>query len=156
MAAKWSMLIVLRTSFGINFLCISPLHENLYFVTFIIRNACCCFSRPPILASKVHPITMFVQGTFLDTLLFNFILISYKIVDLGTSSKSSGGQDATQNLVTSHVLSKTKIWDFPAPENLIRDLFLQSSLPRPPPLYMLDRHGLALDSLLDRFQTPFY
>ena len=49
---------------------ISQFPENSYFATTIMRNGCFGFSRPAILASKVHPQIIIVQDTFLDTLFF--------------------------------------------------------------------------------------
>ena len=56
-----------------------------YVATRIMRNACLYISRPPILASKMHPKYMVVQDAFLDTLFVIYVDLYTKAVDLGTS-----------------------------------------------------------------------
>ena len=52
-----------------------------------MRDASFCFSRPPILASKINPRIMFFQDTFLDTLFDQSIFIFAKMIDLGDPFK---------------------------------------------------------------------
>ena len=52
--------------------------ETSKIATSIMRNACFCSSRPPILALKIHPEIMFFQDAFLDTLLVDVMLVLYK------------------------------------------------------------------------------
>ena len=42
---------------------------------------------------------MFFQGAFLETLFYDFVLILYERVDLGTSSKCSGRQNVIQKSI---------------------------------------------------------
>ena len=52
MASKLSILLIVWYPFGINFLYISQIPENSYFAICIMRNACFCYFRPPILVHK--------------------------------------------------------------------------------------------------------
>ena len=110
--------------FGINFLYISWPPKNECFATHILRNACFCFSRPPILASNIHPKNMFFQDTFQDTLLHDFMLIVSENCRFRDTSKSSGRQNGTPNRPssakmlkkTTHGAPKTCSWNKPASE----------------------------------------
>ena len=67
------MLVVLGTSFGINFLYVSHFPENSYLATRIMRQHLFYNFRPPILASKANQQIMFFPTRFLDLIcLFDF------------------------------------------------------------------------------------
>ena len=72
---KSSIFIVLGILFGIDFHDVSQLLENSCFATCIMWNPCFWFSRPPIMASKIHPKIMSFQDAFLDTLFDDFMVI---------------------------------------------------------------------------------
>jgi hypothetical protein len=54
--------------------------EPAYFGTSIERELGSHHPGPPILASKIHPKTMFFQGAFPDLIFLHFILIFYEKV----------------------------------------------------------------------------
>ena len=121
-----------------------------------MRNACFCFSRPSILASRIHTKNICVQDTFLDTLFQDFILIVCENGRFGNRFKIQRGPRWCPASSKYFVLSKNA-WLFPAVEGFVRDLFLQHSLGTPlahfgPMLGLIWLHvGLISDSILFNF-----
>ena len=95
----------------------------LYISQLLELTFCNKYNTECFFASQDQPITKsYVFKTPSWTPFFEILYwMSAKINDLGTASKSSDGQDATQNLVNS----------FLALEGFFRDLFLQSYLVTP-------------------------
>ena len=80
------MLVVCWTPFGINFLYISQLSENLYFATRIMRNACLS-KNLPLGHQKSIPKSCFFKTPSRIHFLFYFMLISYEINRFGVPFK---------------------------------------------------------------------
>ena len=74
----------------------SAKHQNLFNCNKYVAKRCFRLSRPSILASRIHHKIMFFRDAFQDTLLSDFITLYTKLLDWGTSSKSSGHKTETK------------------------------------------------------------
>ena len=145
MLPKWSIWIVLGTSFSIIFLYNSQFPENSYFATIIMRNACFYFTRLSVWRSKIYQQTMFLKRHLFFKIYADFI----ELLDSGIPSKSSVRQNVTPNRPSfARLLSRE-------PGNLrCTGIF---SRPVSPRLFGLTcTFCTTLGSVFDQFQIPFY
>ena len=71
------MLVVLETSFGINFLYVSQLPENSYFATSLMPKKLFNNFRPPVLASKINKQIMLFPAPFLDVIFLMYFILFF-------------------------------------------------------------------------------
>ena len=123
MVPKLLISIVLGISFGINFICVSQLPGNSYFVTLLMPSACFCFSRPPILASKIHPKIMVFPRHPPRHPFFDFMLTLYENDRFWDRFKNQRAPTCLQKSMWRQIVSPGSFF--------VRDLFLRSSLGTP-------------------------